>query len=114
MSPLNVYENDALEIGFHSSTYRRRDNMHPLTTILYVMKMVEGIRERYLDQKYRDKLWSEVAKAPISVIKGVSVEDGEYLKRAFNIDTVQDFADNKFVRIAQTIVSLAQIEKLER
>lgn len=76
--------------------------------------MVEGIRERYLDKKYRDKSWSEVANAPISAIKGVSVKDGEYLKRAFNIETIQEFANNKFVRIAQTIVSLTHIEKYER
>ena len=76
--------------------------------------MVEGIRERYLDKKYRDISWSEVANAPISAINGVSVKDEGYLKRAFNIDTIQDFAENKFVRVAQTIVSLAQIEDLER
>jgi hypothetical protein len=78
------------------------------------MKMVKGIRERYLDKKYWDNLWSEIAAAPISAINGVSEKDGEYLKRAFNIDTIQDFAENKFVRVAQTIVSLAQIEELER
>ena len=76
--------------------------------------MVEGIRERYLDKKYRDKSWSEVANAPISAINGVSVKDGEYLKRAFNIETIQEFANNKFVRIAQTIDSLTHIEKFER
>ena len=76
--------------------------------------MVKGIRERYLDKKYRDKKWSEVANAPISAINGVSVKDGEYLKRAFNIETIQEFANNKFVRIAQTIVSLTHLEKYER
>ena len=76
--------------------------------------MVEGIRERYLDKKYRDKPWSEVANAPISAINGVSEKDVEYLKRAFNIETIQDFATNKFVRIAQTIVSLTDLEKYAR
>ena len=76
--------------------------------------MDDGIREMYLDKKYRDKSWREVVNAPLSAINGVSVEDGKYLKRAFNIDTIQDFAENKFVRIAQTIVSLALIEELER
>jgi hypothetical protein len=76
--------------------------------------MVKGIREKYLDKKYRDKTWSEVVNAPISAINGVSEKDGEYLKRAFNIDTIQDFATNKFVRIAQTIVSLTDLEKYAR
>ena len=73
--------------------------------------MVEGIREKYLDKEYRDKPWSEVAKAPISAINGVSENDLEYLKQAFNIVTVQDLATNKFVRIAQTILSLTDLEK---
>ena len=73
--------------------------------------MVQGIRERYLDKKFRDKAWSEVANAPVSAINGVSEGDGVYLQRAFNIKTIQDLAENKFVRVAQTIISLAEIEK---
>jgi hypothetical protein len=41
----------------------------------------------------------------------VSEKDGVYLQRAFNIKTIQDLAENKFVRVAQTIISLAEIEK---
>jgi len=88
--------------------------MHPLTSIFWGSNMIEGIREKYLDKKYRDKSWSEVANAPISAINGVSEKDVEYLKRAFNIETIQDFATNKFVRIAQTIVSLTDLEKYAR
>jgi hypothetical protein len=75
--------------------------------------MVTAIREKYLDQQYRETSWSNVAQAPIWAINGVSREDGEYLKRAFYIETIQDLAENKFIRIAQTIVSLAQIEDIE-
>lgn len=75
--------------------------------------MVTRIREQYLDQRYREISWGDVAQAPIWAINGVSREDGEYLKRAFYIETIQDLAENKFVRIAQTIVSLAQIEDIE-
>jgi hypothetical protein len=74
--------------------------------------MVTEIREQYLDQSYRETSWVDVAQAPIWAINGVSREDGEYLKRAFYIETIQDLAENKFVRIAQTIVSLAQIEDI--
>ena len=72
---------------------------------------MQGIRERYLDKKFRDKSWSVVANAPVSAINGVSEEDGVYLQRAFNIKTIQDLAENKFVRVAQTIISIAEIEK---
>jgi hypothetical protein len=73
--------------------------------------MVQGIREQYLDKKFRDKSWSVVTSAPVSAINGVSEKDGVYLQRAFNIKTIQDLAENKFVRVAQTIISLAEIEK---
>jgi len=43
--------------------------------------MVEGIRERYLDKKYRNEPWSKVVNAPVSALNGLSVEDGEILKR---------------------------------
>ena len=85
--------------------------MHPLTSIFWGSNMIEGIREKYLDKKYRDKSWSEVVYAPVSAINGVSEKDGEYLKQAFNIETIQDFATNKYVRIAQTIVSVTDLEK---
>ncbi len=73
--------------------------------------MVEGIRKRYLDKKFRDKSWSEITRAPISAINGVSEADGVYLQRAFQIKTIQDLAENKYIRVAQTIISLAEIEK---
>ena len=73
--------------------------------------MVEGIREQYLDKKFRDKSWSEIASAPISAINGVSEEDGVYLQRAFKINTIRDLAENKFIRVAQTIISLSEIER---
>jgi hypothetical protein len=74
-------------------------------------EMVQDIRERYLDKKFRDNSWSVVASAPVSAINGVSEEDGVYLQRAFNIKTIQDLAENKFVRVAQTIISLAEIAR---
>ena len=84
-----------------------------MDTYTGVNGMVESIRERYIDKKYRHESWSKLVEAPISALNGVSVEDEDHLKRAFNIYTIQDLAQNKFVQIAQTIVSLAQIEELE-
>ena len=78
-----------------------------------VNEMVEGIRERYVDKKYRKEPWSKLLDAPVYALNGVSSEDGEFLKRAFNIHTIQDLAQNRFVLVAQTIVSLAQIEEVE-
>lgn len=45
----------------------------------------------------------ELVKAPVSAISGVSESDGADLKKAFGIETVQDLATNKYVRLAQGI-----------
>ena len=66
-----------------------------------------------LTKKYRSQPWTKLVDVPVSALNGVSVEDGEFLKRAFIIRTIQDLAQNRFVLVAQTIVSLAQIEEVE-
>jgi hypothetical protein len=53
--------------------------------------------------QFRDKSWSDVARAPVSAINGVSEADGVYLHRAFNINTILELTENKFVRVSQTM-----------
>ena len=60
-----------------------------------------------IDKKYADLSPQELLDVPVSAIKGVSERDAELLKQAFNIKTIRDLADNKYVKIAQAITSLA-------
>ena len=39
---------------------------------------------------------------------GASQNDAEKLKEAFNVQTIQELAENKFVRIAQAITTLSR------
>ncbi len=48
-----------------------------------------------------------MADAPATAIEGLSEDDAEKLQQAFNIKTVRDLAENKFVRVARAVVSLA-------
>ena len=58
---------------------------------------------KFYDKAYEDKYIEELIKVPVSAISGVTEEDAKDLKEAFNIETVQDLATNRYVRIAQGI-----------
>jgi hypothetical protein len=63
---------------------------------------------KFLDKKYEQQEFSALADAPVDAIAGVSESDAEALKKAFNIKTIRDLADNKYVLIAQAIVGLSK------
>ncbi len=61
-----------------------------------------------LDKAYTDKSLSDVLKAPVDALKGVSEGDAQLLKEAFNIKTVRDLGTNKHFLWAQAIAKLAE------
>ncbi|RYE66531.1 MAG: hypothetical protein EOO81_11395 [Oxalobacteraceae bacterium] len=63
---------------------------------------------KFFDKQYEQKEFSELADAPVESISGVSASDAAALKSAFNITTVRDLADNKYVKIAQAVVALSK------
>ena len=62
---------------------------------------------QFFDKDYEQKEFSELADAPVEAMQGLSEGDAEKLKEAFNIKTVRDLAENKFVRVAQAVVGLS-------
>ena len=66
--------------------------------------------EKLVDKAWEDKTFKEIADAPVSAIQGVSEGDADYLQKAFNIKTVRDFANHKFVKWAQALTILADYE----
>jgi len=66
---------------------------------------------RYLDKAYEMKPFEELADAPV---EGVSKNDAELLIKAFNIHTIRDLAESKFVLRAQAIVNLAKVHVVKR
>lgn len=63
-----------------------------------------------LDKAYEGKSLKELADAPVAALAGVSEADAELLLKAFNVKTIRDLAQLKYVRWAQGIVSLADGE----
>lgn len=67
-----------------------------------------------LDRGYESAEFVEIANKPVSAISGVSEGDATLLQKAFHIKTIKDLADNKYIAIAQTTVSLASLVQLLR
>jgi len=67
-----------------------------------------GFIVKFYDKAYEDKTIEELCKAPVSAISGVSESDAADLKKAFGIKTVEDFATNKYVKLAQGINCLSE------
>ena len=45
-------------------------------------------------------------------MSGIADTEAALLKRTLGIDTIQELAENKFVSIAQTIMTLVMLEEL--
>jgi hypothetical protein len=63
-----------------------------------------------VDKAYESKSLKELVDSPVSALQGVSEEDAILLKKAFNVKTVKDLAKLKYVKWAQAIVTLADLE----
>jgi hypothetical protein len=69
---------------------------------------VEANLDAFLDKEWENKPLSEVLKAPVDALQGVSESDAELLKKAFNIKTIGDFGKNKYFRAALLLSQLAE------
>lgn len=66
---------------------------------------------KHLDKAYESKDFDELAESPIDALEGLSKGDAEALQKAFNIKTIRQLAESKFVLRAQAITNLAQAQK---
>jgi hypothetical protein len=66
---------------------------------------------KHVDKAYEGKDFTELAEAPVEALEGLSQGDAEALKKAFNIKTIRQLAESKFVLRAQAITNLAQAQK---
>lgn len=64
-----------------------------------------------LDKAVETKPVKEIIKMSPEMLQGVSKADADALQKAFNIKTIEDFATNKFVLMAQALVTVAKHEK---
>ncbi|HCL56024.1 MAG TPA: hypothetical protein DHW82_03325 [Spirochaetia bacterium] len=63
-----------------------------------------------VDKAYEGKSLKELVGASVDALQGLSENDAKLLKDAFNVKTIEDLANLKFVKWAQAIVALAAAE----
>ncbi len=63
-----------------------------------------------VDKAYEGKSFKELVHAPVDALQGVSANDMKYLE-PLGIKTIADLANFKYVKWAQAIVALADVEK---
>ncbi len=66
---------------------------------------------KHVDKAYEGSSFDTLADAPVDALEGLSKGDAEALQKAFNIKTIRQLAESKFVLRAQAITNLAQAEK---
>ncbi len=66
---------------------------------------------QFVDKAYENKDFAELADQPVDALQGLSKGDAEKLQQAFNIKTIRQLAESKFVRAAQAITLLAGSKK---
>ncbi len=64
-----------------------------------------------VDKAYEGKSLKEIVDSPVDALQGVSEGDAQLLQDAFNVKTVGDLANLKYVKWAQAIVNLADTEE---
>lgn len=66
---------------------------------------------KIVDKAFEGLDFDALADAPVDALEGVSKGDAEALQKAFNIKTIRDLAESKYVLRAQGIVALATGKK---
>ena len=69
-----------------------------------------------VDKSYEFASFKEIADAPLAALQGLSEADAASLKAAFNISTIRELAQHKFVKRAIAITIIADeggIEKMK-
>ena len=66
---------------------------------------------QFVEKAYENKDFAELADQPVDALQGLSKGDAEKLQQAFNIKTIRQLAESKFVRAAQAITLLAGPKK---
>lgn len=71
---------------------------------------INNILTKWIDKAYQQLSMDELLRIGVSALKGVSVSDGEILKKVCGIETIADLANNKYFNLADELVERAKKE----
>lgn len=87
-----------------------RGLLHPYREAT-LMPINESLSE-ILDKDVEQKPLKEIIQLSPGALQGLTYEKAELLKQALNVKTIEDLANNRFVRWSQALTTLAEREKL--
>lgn len=64
-----------------------------------------------LDREFEHLTLSELAKAPVNALEGLTPRHARLLEEGFGVRTLEDLSRLKYVEIARAIVVLSEFEK---
>lgn len=64
---------------------------------------------KILDKQFNSIEFEELRKKPVSAISGISDTDAALLQKAFGINTIQELAENKYIKIAQLVAANSRL-----
>jgi len=64
---------------------------------------------KIVDKEFNSAEFEELRKKPVWSISGISEADATLLKNAFRINTIQDMAENNYIKIAQLVTINARL-----
>ncbi|MFF2084820.1 hypothetical protein ACFVVM_13665 [Nocardia sp. NPDC058176] len=71
---------------------------------------VNVVLDKVLDKEFENKTLAEILAAPPSALAGLTEAHDKQLLEALKIKTIADLGSNKFLRLAATLVDLAERE----
>jgi len=82
--------------------------VYPLES--FIKEFVVMQIDKVVDKAFEKKSFKEISNASVCALQGISEEKAKRLKEALGVKTVKDLAKNKFVRWAQAITTLAEMD----
>lgn len=67
-----------------------------------------------VDKSYESASFKEIADAPLAALQGLSEADAVSLKAAFNVNTIRELAEHRFVKRAIAITTIADEGGIEK
>lgn len=116
LSGVNQTDADALKNAFGIDTVEELA-LNKYALLAQAINAFSKYSGKVLDKEFNSAEFEELRKKPVSAISGVSEADATLLKNALGINTIQDLAENKYVRIAQLVnmsASLFEMTKTEQ
>jgi predicted RecB family nuclease len=102
LSGVSQSDADSLKAAFGIDTVKELA-LNKYVLLSQAINVFSKCSGKILDKEFNSAEFEELRKKPVSAISGVSETDATLLKNAFGINTIQDLAENKYVRIAQLI-----------